>query len=54
MTLETAELFANQFVADGITNQAIRNLPEPLKLWLLAKLNEVWEIATITDIWKTA
>lgn len=39
---------------DGIPYQAFRNIPEPFKHRLLAKLNVVWEAATIPNIWKTA
>lgn len=32
---------------DGVSNQALRNLPETSKSWLLARLNQIWITAVI-------
>lgn len=39
---------------DGLSHQALRNLPDLFKLWLLAGLNFVWDTEEVPKIWETA
>lgn len=39
---------------DGLSNQALQNLPDLSRPWLLARLNFVCNIAEVPETWKTA